>query len=159
MHCRDKKVFIKQFGHFLAFLKITRFLKSIIKQNFFYLRLMIFKIEISLAWDQNFLFYDGFYKSCHFQKRPKMTKLLYENFSIAAMHVIPFILNWYFESLNLNWYHWNLTQVLSMICYTCSENLKAITTLSREILKDVSMMTLSRISSILVPFPYIFRRV
>ena len=75
-----------------------------------------------------------------------MTKLLYENFSIAAMHVIPFILNWYFESLNFNWYYWNLTQVLFMICYTCSKNLKAITTLSREILKDVSMVALSRIS-------------
>ena len=153
------------------------------------------------------MFYDGFYKSCHFQKCAKMTRLLYKNFSIAAVHLtlsilnwnqwnftqvlamiwytssktfkaittlsceiskdvsmvvlcrISFILKWYFEYLNLNWYYWNLTQVLSKICYTCFKNLKVITTLSREILKDVSMVALSRISSILVPFPYIFRRV
>ena len=90
------------------------------------------------------------WKKYDFLKRVKNDQIVYENCSIAAVHLTPFI---------LNWNHWNFTQVLSMICYTSSKIFKAITTLSCEISKDVSMVVLSRISSILVPFPYIFRRV
>ena len=99
---------------------------------------------------KTFCFMMDFRNLAIFSEMPENDQIALWKLFFAAMHVILFI---------LFWYYWNLTQVLSMICYTCSKNLKAITTLSREISKDVSMMTLPRISPILVPFPYIFRRV
>ena len=45
MHCRDRKVFIKQFGHFQAFLKNDKISKIHHKTKSFYLRLMKFEVR------------------------------------------------------------------------------------------------------------------
>ena len=50
MHCRDRTVFINNLVIFRRFWKMTRFLKSIIKQKVFILGLWYFKLEIWSKW-------------------------------------------------------------------------------------------------------------
>ena len=50
MHCRDRKIFIEQLVIFRRFWKMTRFLKSIIKQKVFISDLWNLKLEILSDW-------------------------------------------------------------------------------------------------------------
>ena len=95
-----------------------------------------------------------FYSTNNYVRKTRKSKYhkskicFFQNFREDQQHVIQFL---------LDLYHSNLTQTLSRVCHTCSENLKAITTLSREISTDVVMVVISRIPSTLTPFLCTFR--